>query len=145
MEALTGQSAPGPDMRILGIDFGIKKIGLAISEGQLAEPYGKLKMNPPGGGEKLKIEKIKRICEKEGIKKIIIGISEGLMAEQTLDFGYQLRKVTGLPIEFEDETLTSEEAKNLLVKIGKPKKKRQKQIDAISAALILQNYLDRKK
>lgn len=128
-------------MRILGIDFGIKKIGLAISEGQLAEPYKQLKVK----SSKSKVEKIKRICEEEKIEKIIIGISEGLMAEQTLDFGYQLRKVTGLPIEFEDETLTSEEAKNLLVKIGKPKKKRQKQIDAISAALILQNYLDRKK
>lgn len=126
-------------MRILGIDFGIKKIGLAISEGQLAEPYRIIRIR----NQELGIRKIKNICLKEKVEKIIIGISEGLMAEQTLDFGYQLRKVTGLPVEFEDETLTSEEAKNLLIKIGKPKKKRQKQIDAISAALILQNYLDR--
>ncbi len=126
-------------MKILGIDFGIKKIGLAISEGQLAEPYKQLKVK----SSKSKVEEIKKICEKEGIEKIIIGISEGFMADQTLDFGYQLRKVTGIPVEFEDETLTSEEAKALMVKIGKPLKKRQKQIDAISASLILQNYLDR--
>lgn len=126
-------------MKILGIDFGIKKIGLAISEGQLAEPYQQLTIN----NQQLAIKKIKTISQQEEVDKIVIGISEGLMADQTLDFGFQLRKATGLPIEFEDETLTSEEAKNLLVKIGKPKKKRQKEIDAISAALILQNYLDR--
>lgn len=122
-------------MRFLGIDFGLKKIGLAISEGFLAEPFGVFKNK----------DQLIKICQKQEIKKIIIGISEGKMAKKTRDFGSQLALQTGLPVEYQDETLTSEEAKKLMVKIGKPKEKRQKQGDAIAAALILQSYLDQQK
>lgn len=122
-------------LRFLGIDYGLKKIGLAISEGFLVEPFGVFKNK----------KQLIKICEEQEIKKIIIGISEGKMAEKTRDFGSQLASRTGLPIEYQDETLTSEEAKKLMVKIGKPKKKRQKQEDAVAAALILQTYLDQQK
>lgn len=119
--------------KILGIDFGLKNIGLAIAEGFLAEPL-----------EVVRTEKAtKRICEEHGIEKIVIGISEGEMARKTRGFGERLKRATGLPVEYQDETLTSEEAKKLMVKIGKPKKKRQKQAHPISAALILQSYLDK--
>ena len=128
-------------MKILGIDFGEKNIGLAVAEDFLPEPYSKLKIK----NEKLKIKRIKRICETEGIDKIIIGISEGRMARETRKFGERLKRATGLSVDYQDETLTSEEAKRLMVKIGKPKKKRQEQIDAIAAALILQSYLEQRK
>ncbi|MBL7150412.1 Holliday junction resolvase RuvX [Candidatus Microgenomates bacterium] len=137
-------------MKILGIDFGKKNIGLAIAEDFLPEPHSKLKIKNAFGpsscrGEKLKIERIKRICETERIDKIVIGISEGRMARETRKFGERLKRATGLSVDYQDETLTSEEAKRLMVKIGKPKKKRQEQTDAIAAALILQDYLERKK
>jgi len=128
-------------MKILGIDFGKKNIGLAIAEDFLPEPHSKLKIK----NEKLKIERIKRICETERIDKIVIGISEGRMARETRKFGERLKRATGLSVDYQDETLTSEEAKRLMVKIGKPKKKRREQTDAIAAALILQDYLERKK
>jgi len=119
-------------MKLLGIDFGEKKIGLAMAEFNLVEPLGVV--------NKLKV--ISRICQDQGIEKIIIGLSEGKMAKKTRQFGEQLASLTGLPIQYQDETLTSEEAKRIMVKIGKPKKKRQRQIDAIAAALILQSYLE---
>ena len=122
-------------MKFLGIDFGFKNIGLAIAEGSLAEPFGIVKNE----------KQIKRICENLGIEKIVIGISEEKMARKTRNFGEKLKRATGLPVEYQDETLTSEEAKKLMVKIGKPKKKRQKQADAIAAALILQSYLDQQR
>lgn len=120
-------------MKLLGIDFGLVNIGLAIAEGPLVEPLGVIQDE----------KQIKRICHKQGIEKIIIGISEGKMAKKTRNFGKRLKRITSLPVEYQDETLTSEEAKRLMIKIGKPKKKRQEQRDAIAAALILQNYLDR--
>lgn len=146
-------------MKILGIDFGKKNIGLAIADGSLSEPYSKLQIKKlanrdSSGMKKLKslqsripaeCERIKKICETEGIDKVVIGISEGRMARKTRDFGKRLKKATGLPVEYQDETLTSEEAKKLMVEIGKPKKKRQKQADSIAAALILQRYLEQRK
>ena len=122
-------------MKLLGIDFGLKNIGLAFSEGFLAEPLGTVKNE----------YQVQQICDKHQVEKIIIGLSEGKMADQTKLFGEKLRKLTALPIEYQDETLTSEEAKRLMVKIGKPKKKRQEQSHAIAAALILQNYLRERK
>ena len=119
-------------MRFLGVDFGEKKIGLAISEGFLAEPLGTVK----------KIAAVQRICREQGIDKIVIGLSESEMAEKTRRFGANLRQLTGLPVVYQDETLTSEEAKKIMVKSGKSKKKRQQQSDTIAACLILQDYLD---
>jgi putative Holliday junction resolvase len=122
-------------MKFLGIDFGEKNIGLAIAEDFLVEPAGVVKS----------ARAVQKICQEQTIEKIIIGISEGKMAKKTHNFGSQLASLTGLSIEYQDETLTSEEAKKLMVKIGKPKKKRQEQGDAVAAALILKAYLDQQK
>ncbi|MFZ5365715.1 MAG: Holliday junction resolvase RuvX [Patescibacteria group bacterium] len=118
-------------MKILGIDYGERKIGLAISEGVLAEPLKIVKSN----------RQIVSICQKEGIEKIVVGISEGKMAERARKFGRGLGKITGLPVKFQDETLTSQEAVAKMKEIGK----RVKDEDAISAALILQEYLETQK
>ena len=122
-------------MKFLGIDFGLKNIGLAMSEGFLVEPLSVVK----------DVKQISRICQEYKIEKIIIGLSEGEMAKKTRAFGEKLARQTSLPVEYQDETLTSEEAKELMVKIGKPKKKRQGQAHAIAASLILQAYLERRK
>ena len=135
MEKIGGEGETGKDlMKLLGIDFGLKNIGLAMSEGFLVEPLGVIK----------NVKRINLICQEHKIKKIIIGLSEGEMAQKTRIFGEKLTRQTNLPVEYQDETLTSEEAKELMVKIGKPKKKRQRQAHAIAASLILQAYLERK-
>lgn len=118
-------------MKYLGIDFGKRKIGLAISEGILAEPY---RITDNGNWEMV----IKKICGEEKIEKIVIGISEGESAKKAKDFGFQIEKQTGLPVEYFDETLTTHDA---LAKMKEAKSKKQDE-DAISAAIILQNYLD---
>lgn len=117
-------------MKYLGIDFGKRKIGLALGEGILAEPY---RIIDNGNWEIV----IKKVCEEEKIEKIIIGISEGESAKKAKDFGSQIEKL-GIPVEYFDETLTTHDA---LVKMKEAKSKRQDE-DAISAAIILQNYLD---
>lgn len=119
-------------MRILGIDFGEKKIGLAISEGDLAEPLGII-------GVRDWESQIRRICQEQKIEKIVVGISEGEMAEKTKKFAVELGKAINLPVELQDETLTTSEAVAKMREIGK----KIKDEDAISAALILQAYLDK--
>lgn len=105
---------------ILGIDHGFKNIGLAISEGFIAEPYRTVSG----------LKEIENIVKKLGVTKIIVGVSEGKSRDQALAFGKKLESMLGLPIEFIDETLSSYEAG--------PK------AHAKAAAIILQRYLDEK-
>ena len=123
-------------MRILGIDYGLKKIGLAISEGELAEPLGVIRIT----NYELRIA---NICEKEKIDKIVIGVSEGNMVTKQRRFGAKLVKITSLPVEFQDETLTSQDAIAKMNQAGKRRKFRRQFQDAVAAAIILQSWLDK--
>lgn len=122
------------DGKILGIDYGESKVGLAISEGEIAQPLGIVKIDSGN--------RIRRICESQKIEKIVIGISEGKMAEKTKKFGEELAKITGLAVEYRDETLTSQEARDKMITTGKPRMKKKSSEHSIAAAIILQDYLD---
>ena len=122
-------------MKILGIDFGTKKIGLAIAESGLVEPLMIVKLS----NEKARIGQISLICQKEGVEKIVIGISEGKSAVWAKKFGQKLAEATDLPVEFVDETLTTH---NALAKMKEISKKWRGKPDAIAAALILEKWLN---
>jgi putative Holliday junction resolvase len=126
-------------MKLLGIDFGSKKIGLSSATTILAEVYGVIRFETIGEA----IRKIRKTVEKEDIEKIVIGISEGKMAKETKKFGKKLEKEIGLPVVFQDETLSTKEAQALSIEAGIRRKKRRKLEDAYSATIILQKYLDR--
>jgi len=117
-------------MKILGVDFGTKNIGLAIAEEGLVEPYGEVKNL---------FKEIKEICKREKIEKIVVGISEGKSATFAKKFAQRLANLTCLPVELTDETLTTHDA---LVKMKTVGKKWRKKTDAIAAALILERYLE---
>lgn len=112
-------------MKILGIDYGKAKIGLATAEGPLAEPW---KVVRPA--------EIKKIIEKENFDKIVVGVSEGEMGEESKRFA------RALGAETFDETLTSQDAQRLSREAGLSRKKRRGMEDAFAAAIMLQNYLD---
>lgn len=122
-------------MKILAIDFGEAKIGLAISEGEIAQPRGVVLISNFQSP-------ISNLCRKERVEKIIIGISEGKMGEKTKKLGEEIRKLTGLPVEYWDETLTSQEARSKMNEAQKPRMKKKSSEHSIAAALILQDYLD---
>ena len=125
-------------MRILGIDYGRKKIGLATADGVLAEPLKVLRYQDIGGLS----EEIKKIVHDLKVEKIVMGVSEGKMAEETKKFGRRLQKKLGIPLIFQDETLSTQQAQELSIKAGIKRKKRRELEDAYSATLILQSYLD---
>ncbi|MBI4099958.1 Holliday junction resolvase RuvX, partial [Candidatus Microgenomates bacterium] len=85
---------------LLGIDYGPKNIGLAISEGEIAEPYSVV--HP--------LSQLEAVVKKLGITKIVVGVSERKSGEEAKSFGVNLQSVLRLPVEFVDETLSSYEA-----------------------------------
>lgn len=124
-------------MIILGIDYGLKNIGLAIAYGPLAQPLQNLKTNQKT------FDQLGQICNRMKIDKIIVGISEGKMASKTKIFADELHKILKIPIEFQDETLSS---KHVYQKLKESKAKRKKlhgPKHAFAATLILQEYLDK--
>jgi len=131
-------------MKILGIDYGRKKIGLAVGVGSLAEPMRVIRysdMNSPKG-RKILEQEIKQIVEKENIEKVVVGISEGEMAEETKKFVSTIQPFIQSTIELYDETLTSQDAQRLSIEAGISRKKRKGMEDAYAASIMLQNFLD---
>ncbi|MCH7640627.1 Holliday junction resolvase RuvX [Patescibacteria group bacterium] len=125
---------------MLGIDYGKKKIGLAIADGPLAEPLKVIRYKL----EEDVLRKVVEVVEVEKVEQAVIGISEREMAKETKNFARKLGNKLEIPISFQDETLTTKEAQDLSQEAGIKRKKRRELEDAYAATLILQAYLDSK-
>ncbi len=123
-------------MKYLGVDFGIRRVGLATSEGELASPWKIL----TGKGVNDLILKLQK--EATNFDKVVIGLPEGKMGKLIKKVVVKLQK-NGLDIVTSDETLSSKNAASLMVEMAVGKKKR-KVNDNIAAAIILQQFLDEK-
>lgn len=124
--------------KILSIDFGLNKVGVAVSFGSLAVPLCTLRYK---NAQEL-IEKIKTLADKEGATEIVIGTSEGNMAQRSLEFADMLASRLGFVVHSVDETLSTVDAIQKSIEAGHGPKKRKKMEDAYAAALILEYYLD---
>ena len=120
-------------MNLLGIDYGEKKVGLAISGGQLASPIATV-------ANKRAVAEINAICHQHRIAMIIVGLPEGPVQKKVKKFA-QILKNIGIPVKFHKETLTSYTANQLLNQLGKKKQAKKKQEHQLAAALILEDYL----
>ncbi len=125
-------------MKILGIDYGRSKIGLATSEGSLADPIGVIRYTDT----KILVDKLIKIIEENNIEKIIFGVSEGEMGKESKNFSLNFGKLVGIPVETFDETLSTQDAQRMSREAGIGQKKRHQMEDAYAAAVMLQNYLD---
>ncbi len=121
-------------MKILGIDYGTKRVGLALSYASLAEPLFIL----PNDAQLL--EKLLEVIDKYKIEQLVLGLSENKMADKTKAFAQTLKKKINLPLYFYDETLSSHQVKEYLREQRLTSDKRP--IDHLAAAVILQNFLD---
>ena len=122
----------------LGIDYGRKKVGLAKSDSFLAEPFRVVRGNSM---EEL-VNNVWGIIEKFKFLEIVVGVSDGEIAAESRIFGKKLELKSGVKVMFFDETLTTNDAKELAIAAGIKRKKRKHLEDAYAATLILQNYLD---
>lgn len=121
-------------MKTLAIDYGTKRVGIAISYASLAEPL--LILDNDGH----LFKNISQLIQNHQAKQIVVGLSENEMAEKTRRFALLLQEKTRLPIYFNDETLSSYQVHEFL-KLHRLKE-RQGPIDHFAAAVILQNFLD---
>jgi putative Holliday junction resolvase len=138
-------------MRVLGIDVGRRRIGLAISDptGTLARPLQTLTVGSAQGVDAV-LREIQRLAgDEEGLAAVVVGLPvslDGHANEQTAyvqSFIDRLRAGTTVPIDTGDERLTSHEAESRLAINERSWRRRKERLDAAAAAIILQDYLDR--
>ena len=135
-------------MRVLGIDYGRRRIGLALSdeEGILASP---LPTYVRGRSEERDIARLATLIARHGATAVAVGLplnmdgSRGEMARAAEAFADRIQKKTALPVELFDVRLTSSEAERVLLEANLPRRRRKELRDSLSAVLILQGHLDR--
>ena len=119
-------------MRVMGLDFGSKTVGVAISDPLFVTAQG--------------IEIIRR-KEENKLRHTLQRIEEliGERVEKTKEFADKLARRTGLPVAFMDERLTTVAADRTMMEVGVRRENRKEYVDMIAAVLILQEYLDRQR
>ena len=133
-------------MRVLGLDVGSKRIGIAISDelGWTAQGIKTLHRRE----SKSDLREIRDIADQYGVEEIVVGLprnmngSLGPQAQMVLGFIRDLRGVFDIPILTWDERLSTVEATKILIKGDLSRKKRKQKVDSLAAVLILQSYLD---
>ena len=136
-------------MRILGLDFGSKTVGVAVSDGLLLTAQGVETIERKDENKLRKTcARIEELIAEYEITEIVLGLpknmnnTEGERVEKTKAFGEMLELRTGLPVHYWDERLTTVAAEQILIESGVRRENRKAVIDKVAAGLILQGYLD---
>jgi putative Holliday junction resolvase len=135
--------------RILAIDYGRKRMGLALSDelGLTAQPLDVLVHK----NRRDDIRRLREICRENGVRHVLVGHplhitgEAGEMARETARFAKRLRQELGIAVELADERLTSWEAQQIMNEIGYTGSRKAPTMDAVAAAILLREYLDKKR
>jgi putative Holliday junction resolvase len=133
-------------MRLLGIDYGMKHIGIALSDPQeiMAIPLDTILVRPDGSH----IKAIHKIVDAYQVEKVVVGLpfnmdgSLGAAGDEVIRWGKHLEEALGLPVVFWDERLTTSEAHEILINLKVKGKRRKHIVDKIAASIILKGYID---
>jgi len=133
-------------MKAMGIDFGLARIGIALSDDTkfLATPFETYKRK----GEETDLQHLINIIKSKSVDEIVCGLpmnmagEEQEIAKKTRDFMAKLNEQIDIKIEFVDERLSSLMAEEMLKETERDWKKRKEKLDAVAASIILQDYLD---
>ena len=137
-------------MRIMGLDYGSRTVGVAVSDELLLTAQG-IETVCRAQENKLRqtLARIQALCEEYDVREIVLGFPKNMnntigdRAEKSLEFAEMLKKRTGLPVVMWDERLTTVAANRTLMETGVRREHRKEYIDQIAAVFILQGYLDR--
>ncbi len=138
-------------MRIMGLDFGSRTVGVAISDSLLLTAQG-VEIIRRKEENKLRqtLARIEELIVANEVEEIVLGLpknmndTEGVRVELTKEFKEKLERRTGLPVIFWDERLTTVAADKTMMEAGIRRENRKDYVDMIAATLILQGYLDRR-
>lgn len=138
--------------RLLGLDFGSKTVGVAVSDptGLIASGVEIIRRDRE---DKLRqtLARIEALIVELGVQRIVLGLpmnmnnTSGDRVEKTMAFKEMLERRTGLPVELFDERLTTVEADEIMSEVGVKGIDRKKYVDKIAAMIILQDYMDSHK
>ncbi|MFH0811528.1 MAG: Holliday junction resolvase RuvX [Pseudomonadota bacterium] len=136
-------------MRILGLDLGSKRIGLALSDelGIIAQGLSTLSRISP----ETDFQQLLEIATQHKVEKIVVGFPKnmdgtiGKAAQDVLEFIQNMEKLTSIPIEVWDERLSTIAVNRTLIEANTSRRRRKKVVDKLAAVYILQGYLDRAK
>ena len=136
-------------MRIMGLDVGSRTVGIAVSDpmGWTAQGIEIIRINEDEG--QFGFDRVKDLISEYEISRFVVGLpknmnnSIGPRAEASMAYGKQLEELFQLPVEYQDERLTTVQAERMLVEQANTSRaKRKKVIDKVAAVMILQIYLD---
>lgn len=137
-------------MRVMGLDVGSKTVGVAISDplGFTAQGVEIIKIGEEA--EEFGFDRLGELVKEYKVEKFVVGLpknmnnTEGPRVEASKAYGYKIKEIFGIPVDYQDERLTTVQAERMLVEQADISRgKRKKVIDKLAAQLILQNYLDR--
>ena len=137
-------------MRVMGLDVGSKTVGIAVSDpfGWTAQGVEIIRIDEEKG--KFGVEGLGELVKEYQVTKFVVGLpknmnnSIGPRAEASMVYAEKIKELFDLPVEFQDERLTTVQAERMLVEQADvSRSKRKKVIDKLAAVMILQNYLDR--
>jgi putative Holliday junction resolvase len=137
---------PDATGRIVGIDHGERRIGVAVSDptGVLASARGVVEVRGPAQS----CREVAGICREVGAVRVVVGLpvrmdgSEGESARRAREFGGRLAASTGLPVEYWDERFSTVSAQQALIEGGVRRERRREIVDQVAAQILLQHYLD---
>ena len=137
-------------MRVMGLDVGSKTVGVAISDplGFTAQGVEIIKIDEEA--EEFGFDRLGELVKEYKVEKFVVGLpknmnnTEGPRVEASKAYGDKIKEIFGIPVDYQDERLTTVQAERMLVEQADVSRgKRKKVIDKLAAQLILQNYLDR--
>lgn len=137
-------------MRVMGLDVGSKTVGVAISDplGFTAQGLEIIKIDEEAG--EFGFDRLAELIKAHQVSKVVIGLpknmnnTSGPRVEASQAYGEKVKELFHLPVDYQDERLTTVQAERMLVEQADVSRgKRKKVIDKLAAQLILQNYLDR--
>ncbi len=140
---------PGAEVRILGLDVGEKRIGLAVSDplGITAQGLEVLTRR----GKEADLAHLVEVARQYQVREIVVGLPRHLdgrparQSQEVLNFAAALGEALGVPVTPWDERLTTMEAERVLLSADTSRRRRRQVLDQLAAVLILQNYLDHRR
>ncbi|MEK3731351.1 MULTISPECIES: Holliday junction resolvase RuvX [Paenibacillus] len=136
-------------MRVMGLDYGDRRIGVALSDafGWTAQGLEVLERRKDSG----ELDRIAELVKEHEVSEIVVGLPKnmngtiGPRGEICMEFASTLREALCLPVHLWDERLSTVSAERTLLEADVSRKKRKQVVDKMAASLILQNYLDSKR
>jgi putative Holliday junction resolvase len=147
---MTPASQPIPSGRVAGVDYGRRRIGIAVCDAEriLASP---LCVHETAGDHDVDAAFFRRLARDEALAGFVVGLpvhadgTASAMSAEVERFGAWLGRITGLPVAYHDERYSSREAAGMLAGVGLSRGRKKERADAVAAQVVLTSWLDARK